>query len=288
MRSMVSKVDAPLPNVARCSRPTRRKRCRPSSTSTFVIAAAAALVFSAGSMASAAHPGTAFVGSDGVTSGGFGSSRHINLQSMRGTRQTADLLHSSSSEHRSLRCRPIISSTLSPHLLHVPPPMHSTKESISFEGNRSKNKRRRRIDKTSQNNESEAACLSKAPAGPHVITRVSESAEGMGKGGSISDEDTCFENSKIPSGAYSHLSVNELQSKTTKLINKRRRAGQMKASEIHEATRLLSSWSKRAVHESGPMAESLFRLIVNEKEAGNVKANPTATIINIVSLFCTV
>ena len=147
-----------------------------------------------------------------------------------------------------LRCPPV-SSTVSPHSLHTPTPMHSTKEGASLDQAKNKNTKRR--------------------------------IGGTGGNGSANDDNDWFIRTSDPRGAHAELSVRKLQALTNEHLEKRGALGQLKGSDLHELTKLLSSWSKRAVAESGPMAEAVLDRIIAEKSAGNVRAVPTSSMLNI-------
>ena len=146
-----------------------------------------------------------------------------------------------------LRCPPV-SSTLSPHSLHTPAPMHSTKEGASLDQTKNKNTKHR---------------------------------SGDNGGSETNNDDDWFIRTSDSRGAHAELSVRKLQALTNEHLKKRGAQGQLKGSDIHELTKLLHAWGKRAVTESGPMAEAILDRIIAEKSAGNVRAVPTASMLNI-------
>ena len=160
-------------------------------------------------------------------------------------RHAQGVLHTAGSQS-ALRCPPI-SSTLSPHSLHSPTPMHSTKENVHV---------------------------------PLDQVREKNTKNGGSGSGNANGDDDWFGRTSDPRGAHAELSVPKLQALTNKHLKRKRNLGQLKGSEIHELTVLLSSWSKRSVAESGPLAEAILDRIIAERSAGNVRAVPTASMLN--------
>lgn len=57
----------------------------------------------------------------------------------------------------------------------------------------------------------------------------------------------------------------------------------MTRQELHEATRLMSSWTKRKVEKSGVLAERLLNRVIDEKVGGNEDVNLTPIMFHMVS-----
>lgn len=272
---------ARLFSVAAPSAAPKRKRSRRVETKNMLVFTTVALHLAFVAYSVAAKPVKACFISNAIARAG--RSRHSN--ELIGT-TTQDVFHSPSADGRSLRCRPIISSTLAPHLLHVPPPMRSTTESSSLDRNTLKGGRSRRKNNRKNTSKQSSRQPPAAPDGLHhkTVAEAVMPASAQEKSDESNNDKWFAERGASLSARANNMSVNELQSATNKLLTKRRRVGQMKPSELHEATRLLSLWGKKAVKESGPMAEKLFHRLMDERSAGNVRAMPpTAAMLNTVS-----
>jgi len=80
-------------------------------------------------------------------------------------------------------------------------------------------------------------------------------------------------------GAYSNYTISQLLQYTEDLLATEEK---MNPSELHECHRLMSSWAKRCVFNSGVMAEKLLMRVIKERDTGNEKAFPSANMYNTV------
>mmetsp|Transcript_5157 Transcript_5157/g.11220 ORF Transcript_5157/g.11220 Transcript_5157/m.11220 type:complete len:898 (+) Transcript_5157:93-2786(+) len=264
-------------STTRCCPAPKRKRMRRiplTRENTFVVftAMVSHLAFVASSVVPAAEAAACFV-SNSIASTGR---QRDEIASKVTT--TQDKLYSSTADGRSLRCRPI-SSTISPHLLHVPPPMRSTKDNASlYESSlkRIRNKRKggnkKKSKELARHRQQPSSALS---VSAHTSTRVQTNLNEGGK-------EMRFARSDRSQEAYASLSTSELQSVTNKFLATRRKAKEMNSSDLNLATRLLSSWGERKAKESGEMAEKVFNHILDEKAARNTMSIPSGAMLHTV------
>ena len=261
--------------VAQTLAPKRKRRRRIPLTGehTFVVftAMVSHLAFVACSVA--AEAATCFV-SNSIANAG----RHCDESASKVTTTRDKLYSASRADGKSLRCRPI-SSTISPHLLHVPPPMRSTKDNASlYESSLKKIRNRRKGGSKNKSKElarrqqpSAARCVS--ASGPtRLLTNLSEGSKEM----RVARSDRSQE-------GYAALSTSELQSLTNKFLATGRKSREMNASDLNDATRLLSSWGERKAKESGDMAEKIFNRILDKKTGSNKMSVPSVAMVHTVS-----
>lgn len=78
---------------------------------------------------------------------------------------------------------------------------------------------------------------------------------------------------------YADLGEQELTSWTNVILSNST-IGQMRPCDLHEISRLMSTWSKRQVLKSGSMTEKLLLRIIDERDEGNIRAFPTVNHYN--------
>ena len=195
-----------------------------------------------------------------------------------------DALHSTAADGRSLRCKPI-SSTISPHILHVPPPIHSTKESAFLDEIRKKARNKRENGRTNNSKESARFLLRQKAVVPHNTSAAVPTTEQRKE---RSKNEIGFAKPDAHQKIHVTLSDSELLSLTNKLLAEWSQASQMSASDIDEAKRLLSSWGGRTTKQSGPMAEKIFKRLLDEKTSRNKKSVPTVGMLHTVSRYMSV